>query len=69
VQTIEVISADKTLTAEQKAQLIRQTIDATERVYQRVLERMDTEGKNWKEGILQMVAVAASIATLVWGVK
>ena len=66
---IQTISQDETLTADQKAKLIEQALATTERIYQRILDRYESQGKNIKDAALQILAVAASVATLVWGVK
>lgn len=66
---IETISKDTTLSPEQKAELIKDAIDATERIYQRILDRYESQGQNVKETALQLLTVAASVAALVWGVK
>ena len=68
-KVVEVISHDTTLTPEQKAQLIRQAVEATERIYLKVLERLDKQGGNVKETVLQILTSAPGIAALIWRAK
>jgi len=67
-RAIETISKDATLTPEQKTALIHEAIAATERIYQRMLDRLESQSKNVKETALQMLAVGASLTALIWGV-
>ena|SRR4030066_1668041 len=66
---IEIVSKDTTLTPEQKAKLIEMAVAETSRIYARMLDRMDTEGQNWKDSLFQFFSLIASIATLIWTIK
>ena len=66
---IEIVSKDTTLTPEQKERLIQMAVAETSKIYARILDRMDEEGKGWKDALFQMFSFLASIATLIWTIK
>jgi len=65
-QTIEVI-AKSNLPADQKTKLIEEVIQSTERTYNRMVERLDAQGKNLKDTVLQFFTLAGAIAALILG--
>lgn len=56
--------ANSQMTSEAKAAIIAQLIQSAQAEYQALLNRLDKQGSNTKEAVLQFLATAASFAGL-----